>query len=460
MSLQERLFAELNDAAHFDKIYQHAYNYYSTAHTKNAYPSEQEYVKLKHFDEELSNEGTGMETITKSLLEYGQPLMVNSLGGRYFGFVNGGMLPAGIASRILSDFWDQNAALQVMSPLVSKLELQVEKWLCNLFDLPKDSAAGFVSGTTSAIFCGLAAARWRILHRLGWDVSVRGLNGSPTIKIICSDESHAAVFRALSLLGLGNEEVTKIPTDDQGRVIAEEVPPLDDKTILILQAGNVNTGSFDPFAEILASAKRNNAWIHIDGAFGLWAKASSKFNHLTKGMELANSYSVDGHKTLNTPYDNGIVLCTDREAILEALNFSGSYLQYGEIRDGMKYTTEMSRRNRIVELWACLKSLGLNGIGELVELLHERAVLFSVKLATLGYEIINDVEFNQVLVKLDTKEKTLNALSYIQKSEICWCGPTVFKGQTGIRISVCSWTTTTKDIELSSEVFAKAMNAN
>ncbi|MCK5097137.1 MAG: aspartate aminotransferase family protein, partial [Desulfobacteraceae bacterium] len=260
----------------------------------------------------------------------------------------------------------------------------------------------------------------------------------------------------IGLLGFGKDSIEWVDTDKQGRIIPESIPELDDNTILILQAGNVNSGSFDAFENICNKANNANAWIHIDGAFGLWAGAVKKLKHLTKGMDKANSWSVDAHKTLNTPYDCGIVLCKDEDALVSALHMTGSYIVLGDKRDGMFYTPEMSRRARIIELWATMKYLGRDGIDEMIYGLHQRAVQFAEELKSHGFEILNDVVFNQVLIHCDTDELTKKVLAKIQEMRICWCGGSQFNNKEVIRISVCSWATTSKDISISVKSFVKA----
>ena len=272
---------------------------------------------------------------------------------------------AALAARILADVWDQNAALNIMSPIAAKLEAICETWLVDLLDLPADTAAGFVSGTSTATLCGLLAGRNAILSRQGWDVGERGLFGAPVIRLVMSEAAHGSVRKALALLGSGQAQIEIVPADDQGRMDTQDLPKLDDSTLLILQAGNVNSGAFDDFVTICLAAERADSWVHIDGAFGLWARACSTTVHLTAGIEIADSWSVDAHKTLNSAYDCGIILCKDRQALVQALQAQGAYLQFGEERDGMLYTPEMSRRARGIELWALLKSLGRAGVDEL-----------------------------------------------------------------------------------------------
>jgi glutamate/tyrosine decarboxylase-like PLP-dependent enzyme len=343
-----------------------------------------------------------------------------------------------------------------MSPIVSQLESICERWLVELFKLPQGTAAGFVSGSSTAIICGLAAARNELLRRLKWDVSLHGLFGAPKLRIVLGEQAHASVFKALVLLGIGQEQIEIIPSDNQGRMNIELLSDLDDHTILIAQAGNVNSGAFDNFKKISSHVAGTGAWFHIDGAFGLWSAASENRRYLTAGIEHADSWSVDAHKTLNAPYDSGIVLCKDRKALVAAMQVNGSYIQYSEKRDGMLYTTEMSRRSRAVELWATLKFLGRSGIGMLVDGLCNNSLLLADRLRANGFRILNEVVFNQVLIACDSPELTSATLKNIQQSGECWCGAAKWNGEPVIRVSVCSWVTTKEDIEQSAVAFVKA----
>ena len=455
-SIQEKMFTEMKEKEVFNKSQEYAYEYLTNAFKRNIYPTDEAIENLKHFDEDLPKTSSDAKEILAHLHKYGSPATVSQIGGRYFGFVNGGIVPAGLAARILADFWDQNSGMQVISPVSSKLETIVEKWLCQLFNLPENSVAGFVSGTSSATFCGLAAARYKILKKSGWDVSQKGLFGAPLVRIVTGKQAHSTVLKALGLLGFGKDNIEWVDTDEQGRIIPELIPELDANTLLILQAGNVNSGAFDAFEEICIKANNANAWVHIDGAFGLWAGGVEKLKHLTKGMEKADSWSVDAHKTLNTPYDSGIILCKHEEALVSALHMTGSYIVLGKERDGMFYTPEMSRRARIIELWATMKYLGKDGIDEMVYGLHKRALQFAQELAFHNFEILNDVVFNQVLVHCDTDELTEKTLEKIQEMRVCWCGSSQWESKSVIRISVCSWATTPEDISLSVGSFVKA----
>jgi glutamate/tyrosine decarboxylase-like PLP-dependent enzyme len=454
--IQDILFKEIKNKEIFNLAKEYGVDYLEKVFNRNVFPEKDALERLSVFDEELSNDFTPSQKILTQLNCYGSPATVAQLGGRYFGFVNGSVVPAGLASRLMTDFWDQNTAMQILSPISSKLEIVVQKWLRQILNLPDKTVAGFVSGTSMATFCGLAAARYRILKRKGWDINEKGLFGAPKIRVIAGEHVHSTVLKAIGLLGFGKENIEWVDSDYQGRIIVEKLPILDDNTILLLQAGNVNTGSYDNFSSLCGKANLANAWVHIDGAFGLWVGAVEKLKHLTAGMEKANSWGVDGHKTLNTPYDNGIILCQDEEALVSALHMSGAYIVLGEDRDGMFYTPEMSRRARIIELWATLKSLGRTGINEMIYGLHQRAKQFSEELKAEGFEIMNDVCFNQVLVHYKNSEITVKILKQIQDLRICWCGGSKWDEKDVIRISVCSWATTKEDVHISVKSFVQA----
>lgn len=454
--IREKMFHEMSDKSIFNQVKDYAFEYADNSLNRNVFPTQEALEGLKAFDEDLPVKPNQAEEVLEQLHKYGSPATVMQSGGRYFGFVIGGSIPTALAARWLSDFWDQNAGLFMTSPISSKLEIVVEKWMRQLFGLPENVVSGFVSGTTTAVFCALAAARYRVLERLGWDVNTKGLFNAPKIRIVAGMHAHGAVLKSILMLGLGTDNIEWVEVDNQGRIIPEKIPDLDKNTILILQAGNVNSGSFDHFEEICDKAVRAKAWVHIDGAFGLWAACSEKLGYLTKGIEKANSWSVDGHKTLNTPYDCGIVLCNDRDALFSALHVTGSYLMLSESRDGYSYTPEMSRRARIVELWAAIKYLGQEGIKELVDGLHERSVQFASEIKNAGFQVLNDVVFNQVLVACENDDITGKTLDLIQKSGECWCGSAQWDNRKVIRVSVCSWATTSDDISRSVKAFEKA----
>jgi len=422
---------------------------------RKAYPSAEAIENLAVFDEPLPQSPTDGREILKMLHQFGSPATTASAGGRYFGFVNGGTLPAGLAARWLVDSWDQNAAMFASSPLASRIEAVCENWLVELLNLPAGTAAGFVSGSSTATLCALAAGRDEILRRQGWDAASDGLFSAPGFRVILSEQAHATVFKALAILGLGRARVESVPCDAQGRMIPSRLPALDGTCLVIAQAGNVNSGAFDPTGEICALARAAGAWVHVDGAFGLWAAGSRGKRHLTAGIEMADSWTVDAHKTLNAPYDCGIVLCRERSALLAAMQISGAYIPFTGERDGMHYTPEMSRRARAVDLWAALKSLGREGLEELLDRLCSLALRFAQGLKAEGFEILNEVVFNQVLVRCETPDQTLRTLTNIQQSGDCWCGGTTWMGESAIRISVCSWATTENDIDRSVEAFVQ-----
>lgn len=454
-SLTEQIQQQQNKAI-YRQAFGFAFDYLDKLESRPVFPPPEALDALRIFDQPLPEESTAAESILRMLHEVGSPATTAIGGGRYFGFVNGGALPIGLAARLLADVWDQNAALHIMSPIAAKLEQVCEDWLVELFELPAGTAAGLVSGTSMATLCGALAARDALLRRRGWDVGQRGLFGAPPIRVVLSEGAHASVGKALAIAGIGTAQIERVPADDQGRFDSNFLPPLDDNTLLILQAGNVNSGAFDDFESLCAAAREAGAWVHIDGAFGLWARACEETSHLTASMELADSWSADAHKTLNSPYDCGIIFCKDRQALTVALGTSGSYLQFSDGRDGMLYTPEMSRRARAIELWALIKGLGRSGIDDLVAQLCRRARQFAEGLASRDFRILNEVAFNQVLVACDSAELTTRTLELIQTSGECWCGGSQWKGEPVMRISVCSWATTEDDIARSVRAFVAA----
>ena len=389
--------------------------------------------------------------------EVGSPGTVSQVGGRFFGLVNGGAVPAALAARVLADTWDQNAVLHAVSPTNAVIEETCEAWLRDLFGLPEQTVAGFVSGTSMAIVCGLAAARWRLCERAGYDVNAGGLAGAPRLRIVTSRHTHSTVLKGVALLGFGTDSIEYADVDDQGRLDPETLPELDERTILVLQAGNVNSGSFDPIRSCVERARAAGAWIHVDGAFGLWAAASASLAHLTDGFDLADSWSVDGHKTLNTPYDSGISLCADPEAMVAALQNSAAYIMTSDHRDGMLYTPEMSRRARAIELWATLAFLGRAGIDEMVLGLHHRARQFADELSAAGIEVLNDVAFNQVIIRVGDQAATDAFIERVRASGEAWIGGSAWFGEPVVRISVCSWMTTEADVTRAVAAMAGAL---
>jgi len=398
---------------------------------------------------------TSAEKVLELLHNLGSPATVVNSGGRYFGFVNGGMVPAALGAAMLVNAWDQNAAFQVQSPVAAQLEETALRWVAELLELPAGTGGAVVTGATMANFCALAAARHAILERAGWDVEQEGLFGAPPITVVVGDEVHSSLIKALGMLGLGRSRVIRVPVDGQGRMRVDALPHLDARTILCLQAGNVNTGAFDPAAAICPAARAAGAWIHVDGAFGLWAAVSEKLQHLTAGFELADSWATDGHKWPNVGYDCGVALVRDPRTLKAAMSIQAAYLVQGEQREPSHYNPELSRRARGVELWATLRSLGRAGIAEIVERTSAHARRFAEGLRAAGFEVLNEVVINQILVSFGSAERTLDVVRRIQEDGTCWCGSTVWQGRTAMRISVSSWATTEKDVEMSLAAMAR-----
>ena len=458
-TIRQTMRDDLESLDAFERAKEHAYRYAQTIDARAVAPTEEALAALALFDEPMPEHMGSAVDIVDQLNTLGGPATVAQTGGRYFGFVNGGVVPAALAVRWLSDIWDQNSALYVMSPVTAKLESVCESWLTELLGLPSTVVAGFVSGTSMSICCGLAAGRYRLLHNAGWDVNQQGLNGAPPLRVITGEQCHATVKKAATFLGLGLNCIEYVPCDDQGRIREDALPPLDEHCLVVLQAGNVNSGAFDAFEPVCRAAKASGAWVHVDGAFGLWAAASSSLSYLTRGMSLADSWSVDAHKTLNTPYDSGITLCADRDALVGSLQTTGSYILYSEQRDSMLYTPEMSKRARGIELWATLKYLGRQGVDDLITGLHQRAVQMADLLVQAGFNVLNEVVFNQVVVVGNNTQETQQLIEQVQQSGVCWVGGSVWQGQNVIRISVCSWKTTEADILRSVEAFVAARKA-
>jgi glutamate/tyrosine decarboxylase-like PLP-dependent enzyme len=417
--------------------------------SRSVAPSADSVAALSHFDRPFPEQPTDAASVLRELDEVGSPGTGASAGGRYFGFVIGATLPAALAANMLASSWDQNAGLVVISPTTAKLETVALRWLLDALHLPSTSGAGFVTGATMANFTCLAAARHSLLARAGWDVEAQGLFGAPPLTVVVGEEVHVTALKALAMLGLGRARVTSVPTDAQGRMRADTLPPLDDRTILLLQAGNVNTGAFDPMAEIIPKARDAGAWVHVDGAFGLWAAATPSRAALIAGVEDADSWALDAHKWLNVPYDSGVAICRDRDALRGATAVSAAYLVQGAEREPCEYVPELSRRARGVDVWAALCALGRSGIAEMIERNCRQATRFADGLREAGYEILADVVLNQVLVSFGDDETTRRVIAGIQSDGTCWCGGTVWHGRTAMRISVCSWATTDEDVELS-----------
>ena len=412
-------------------------------------PDEPAMRGLERFDEPLP-EAPGDPADTLRLLdEAGSPATVATAGGRFFGFVIGGSAPAALAANWLAGAWDQNCGLWAATPVGSKLEEVALDWIVQLLGLPAGTGGAFVTGATMANFAALAAARGEVLARVGWDVTARGLFDAPPITVVVGEEAHPTLLQSLALLGLGRERVTFVPVDRQGRMRGDAFPTLASPAIVCVQAGNVNTGAVDPLPELIARARDAGAWVHVDAAFGAWAAVSPHLRHLVAGMEHADSWATDAHKWLNVPYDSGLALVRDPAALRRAMSFAAAYLPAGERREPSDYTPELSRRARGVEIWAALRSLGRQGLKDLVERCCRHAIRFAEGLRAAGHEILNDVVLNQVLVSFGSPERTRAVIRALQDDGTCWCGGTEWQGRTAMRISVSSWATTDEDVERS-----------
>lgn len=413
--------------------------------------------RLAELDIELPVDGMPGAEVLKLLDERVGPATMAMAGPRFFGFVIGGALPVTVAANWLATAWDQNTGLYRSTPGVSHLEQVALAWLIDLFDLPAGTTGAFVTGATMANFTALAAARHAVLKRVGWAVDADGLFGAPPITVLVGEEAHPTLLKALGLLGLGRKRVTRVPVDSQGRMRADALPRIEGPTILCLQAGNLNTGAFDPLEPLCTIARNAGAWVHVDGAFGLWAATAPTRAHLIAGFTLADSWATDAHKWLNVPYDSGLAFVRDPVALPAAMAITAEYLPTeSPQRNPSDFTPELSRRARGVEVWAALLSLGRTGVAQMIERNCRQARRFAELLSAAGHRILNDVVLNQVLVSFGSPEETLRVIEAIQADGTCWCGGTVWQGQAAMRISVCSAATTDPDVELSAAAMIAA----
>ncbi|HJS75656.1 MAG TPA: aminotransferase class V-fold PLP-dependent enzyme [Vicinamibacteria bacterium] len=419
--------------------------------TRSVEPSRDAIAGLQKLRVPLPEGPLSPEKVLALLDEIGSPATVATAGPRYFGFVTGGSLPASVAANWLSGAWDQNAAFLVGSPIAAALEEISLSWIRELLALPSHWGGGFVTGTTMGNFSGLVAARHHVLSRAGWDVERNGLFGAPEVRVVVGAEVHASLLKALALLGFGRARVTTLPVDGQGRMRADalEKRVLEGPTVVCLQAGNVNTGAFDPIAEIASRAREAGAWVHLDGAFGLWAAVSPRTRHFTEGLENVDSIATDLHKWLNVPYDNGLALYQDSNVARAALAMTAAYLPQTDERTPSDFTPEASRRARGIDIWAALLSLGREGLVDLVDRCCRYARKFAADLEAAGCQILNEVQLNQVLVAFGDDERTKAVIQAVQRDGTCWCGGTFWQGKAAMRISVSSWATTEEDVERS-----------
>ncbi len=441
----------------FEDAARRAARYLASLAERPVRPDPEAVRSLAELDIPLPDEGRPAGDVLALLDERVGPATMATAGPRFFGFVIGGALPASVAANWLATAWDQNAGLYRAVPGVSHLEMVALAWLKNLFGLPGNAAGAFVTGGTMANFTSLAAARHVVLRDVGWSVDADGLYGAPPVTVIVGEEAHPTLLKALGLLGLGRKRVARVPVDLQGRMRADALPRIQGPTILCVQAGNVNTGACDPFAQVCTAAKAAGAWVHVDGAFGLWAAASPLRAHLTAGVGLADSWATDAHKWLNVPYDSGLAFVRDAAALSAAMAVSAEYLPTDSPhRNPSDFTPELSRRARGVEVWAAMLHLGRNGIAELIERNCAQARRFAELLSAAGFRILNEVVLNQVLVSFGDADTTLRVIEAVQSDGTCWAGSTVWQGQTAMRISVSNASTTDADVERSAAAMIAA----
>jgi glutamate/tyrosine decarboxylase-like PLP-dependent enzyme len=438
-------------------VAERAGSYLAGLDERSVVPTPEALDRLAELGGPLPEEPADPAAVLAQLDEIGSPTTVASAGGRYFGFVTGGSLPAALAANWLAGAWDQNAFSAVGSPLGAALEDIALGWVIEALGLSSECGGSFVTGATMANFAGLAAARHAVLERAGWQVEDDGLFGAPAIAVVVGEDVHTSLLKALSLLGLGRKRIVRVPADEQGRMRPEAFPDLAAPAIVCLQAGNVNSGAFDPAEDLIDLARRSGAWVHVDGAFGLWAAAAPRRAHLTNGYDRADSWALDAHKWLNVPYDCGCALVRAPRHLQAAMSVKAAYLmQHGAQRDPFDYTPECSRRMRGLEVWAALMSLGRDGLAELIERNCRLAERFADGLGAAGFAILNDPVLNQVLVSFGDAETTKRVIAAVQDDGTCWCGGTEWHGKPAMRISVSSWATREEDVDLSLEAILRA----
>lgn len=423
-------------------------SYREQSANRSVRPSADALREVGRFIEPLAESGMPAAEVLAMLDDIGSPAAMAMTGPRFFGFVIGGSLPVSVASNWLGTAWDQNAVMHEVTPAVSTLEQVALRWMIELFSLPRDAAAAFVTGATVANFTALAAARNRVFSDAGWDVEGDGLAGAPPLTVIIGEEAHPTLIKSLGLLGFGRNRAIRVPVDRQGRMDATRLPRVDGPTIVCTQSGNLNTGAFDPVGDICDAVKARGAWVHVDGAFGLWAAASPSLRHLCSGLQSADSWATDAHKWLNVPYDSGLAFVRDAAALQSAMSVTADYLMTDSaFRNPSDFTPELSRRARGIDVWAALKYLGKQGVAEMIERCCSNARRFADGLQAAGYEILNDVVLNQVLVCFGDAATTRQIILELQDEGTCWCGVTVWQGRTAMRISVSNWSTTAADVD-------------
>lgn len=415
--------------------------YVRTIDGRRVFPDDDALAALAAFDEPLAEKGAPPADTIELLDRVGGPATVASTGSSYFGFVTGGTHPAALGAAWLADAWDQNAALPVMSPLASRLHDVARGWLLDLLGLPSGAGVVFVTGATVANASCLAAARDSVLAAQGWDAPGDGLFGAPPIDVVVGERVHSTVSKSLSLVGLGKTRVHVVPADDQGRMRADRLPDLPGPVLVCAQAGEVNTGAFDPFDPVADWVAERGGWLHVDGAFGLWAAADPGRAELVRGLDRADSWATDGHKWLNVTYDCGVAFVRRPEDLRRTFAASAAYLPPSDVFEAMHHTPQSSQRARQIEVWAVLRSLGRDGLAHLVTDACDAAVAIADRLRAGGFEILNDVVLNQVLVRYVDGPTTERLMAALQADGRVWCGATQWGGQTAMRVSVSSWKT-------------------
>jgi glutamate/tyrosine decarboxylase-like PLP-dependent enzyme len=410
----------------------------------------------------LPEKPTPARDVIAALAAAAEPGVTASSSGRFFGFVVGGATPAALAADWLTSVWDQNAGLYVLGPAASVVEETAAAWLAELLGLPPGVSVGYVTGAQMANFTALAAARGEVLRRVGWDADAQGLWGAPPVRVLAGAGRHGTIDRALRFLGMGTGSVVPVAMDDQGRMVPSALRSAlasgSGPAIVCAQVGNVNTGAVDPMAEICAIAREHGAWVHVDGAFGLWAAASPRLRHLVAGAELADSWATDAHKWLNVPYDSGVVLCAHPAAHRAAMGTRASYLMHsaGDERDALDYNPEFSRRARGFAVYAAIRALGRSGVADLVERCCRLAGRFADRLSGAGFEVLNEVVLNQVLVRFGDDSHTRRVIAGVQVDGTCWMSGTTWQGREAMRISVSNWSTDEDDVDRSVAAILRA----
>jgi len=415
----------------------------------------------------LSDDGEDPRTVIEELARDVEPGLVASAGPRYFGFVIGGALPVAVAADWLTSAWDQNVGIYPAAPALAVVHKVVGGWVRDLLGLSPDCGVGLTSGCQMAHFTCLAAARHAVLREAGWDVEAHGLQGAPPLRVIASEQIHVTVPVACRMLGLGADRIRLVGTDDQGRMLTAELETAlaeqSGPTIVCAQAGEINTGAFDPLADIVALCRARGAWCHIDGAFGLWAALSPRRRSLLQGFEHADSWATDAHKWLNVPYDSGIAIVADSSAHRTAMTSSSPYIPAHEmdIPQGLDWTPQFSQRARGVPLYAALRTLGRTGLADLIDRCCDHAEQMARRLAAAdGVEVVNDVALNQVLVRFaDDDETTDRVIARAQEDGTCWVGGSTYRGRSVMRISIVGWQTTADDIDRSADAILAAARA-